>query len=172
VDKWIGTSGDLALTGIYEKIDEIKKGKNYPIFIHTHPTMTSFSTFDFTRMILNDKLLLMPQGISTKHINFMFIPKEKTFLHGRKRIISYLKEKKNYICYDKEALRILKEEAFLGQDFPNSYKYFWNVYIGATVSAFMGADFYAIPVTKKGEKYCKMMKKGLKALSGLTLKTK
>ena len=132
--------------------------------------MTSFSDFDFTRMIINNNLAAVSHWVATKNINFMFVPREKTFLHGGRKTIAYLRKKREYIAYDKAAKRLLKEKAFSGTDFPNAYKYFWNLYVAATVADFMGADFSAIPINKKGEKYCKLMKKGLKVLSGLELK--
>lgn len=171
VDKWIGTEGSIDIVGIGEKVEEIRNEGNYPIFVHTHPSMTSFSDLDFTGIILDSQLAPMPQWISTRHINFMLVPKEKTFLYGRRKTITYLREKRKYIAYDKEAIRLLKEKAFAGTDFPNAYKYFWNLYVAATMAAFIGADFYAVPITEQGEKYCKLMKKGLKILSGLELKT-
>jgi hypothetical protein len=171
VDKWIGIEGSIDIVGLGEKVEKIKNEGNYPIFIHTHPSMQSFSDLDFTRIILDVQLAPMAQWISTRHINFMLVPKEKTFLYGRRKTIAYLRKRRKYIAHDKEATRLLKEKAFVGTDFPNAYKYFWNSYVGASVADFIGADFYAIPVDKMGGKYCKLIKKGLKVLGNLELKT-
>jgi hypothetical protein len=123
-------------------------------------------------LILNKNLPPISHGLSTRHINFLFVPRENKFSHSRKEINAFLKERRDYIFYDKEAAKILKEKAFLGYDFPNSYKFFWTVYINATVADFMGDDFYSIPVTKKGKEYYKLMKKGMKALGGFNLLTR
>lgn len=169
-DKWVGTEGSIDLTGVYEGVEAVKNEGKSPILIHTHPSMMSFSDVDFTNMIINNNLTAVSHWIATKNINFLFVPKTKTFLHGERKTIAFLRTKRQYIKYDKEASKLLKEKAFDRTDFPNAYKYFWNLYVAATVTDFMGADFAAIPLNKKGEKYCKLMKKGLKVLSGLELK--
>jgi len=168
--KWVGTEGGIEAAGVMEKVAEIKRKSNYPIFVHTHPTMTSFSGVDFEEIILDDALALGSQWIVTKNINFIFVPRDKKFLQNKEKIIAYINEKQEYIWHNKEASRLLKEKAFKGENFPNAYKYFWNSYVTAMTAAFMGADFSAVPLNKKGEKYCKLMKKGLKVLSGLELK--